>query len=134
MEEQTLISLITIWTILLIIFFIKILTISKRNNKKNENDKDVENFLLSEKINSAEEVKIRFENRAWLKYSQEIAVGVLFYSRENGISRQELSIKSGLSVDYIEKIIKGQENITLETISKLEKGLGRPLIKVLINE
>jgi len=36
----------------------------------------------------------------------------------------------GVTPQYINKIVKGKENLTLETIAKIEKALGITLIEV----
>lgn len=38
------------------------------------------------------------------------------------------------SLEFIETILKGSENLTLETICKLEKVLGISLIKINLND
>ena len=48
--------------------------------------------------------------------------------RESGISQSELAHKMGCSQQYVSKILKGQENLSLETISKIEDSLGLSLL------
>jgi transcriptional regulator with XRE-family HTH domain len=70
----------------------------------------------------------RSENRAWLKHSQAIALRILRTLRAKNISQKELAEKIGVSPQQVNKIVKGKENLTLETIAKLETALGVSLI------
>ncbi len=44
------------------------------------------------------------------------------------LTQKELAERMGCSQQYVSLILKGKENLTLETISKLEKVLGTELI------
>ncbi|MCF8226228.1 MAG: helix-turn-helix transcriptional regulator [Bacteroidales bacterium] len=48
----------------------------------------------------------------------------------NGMSQKKLAEDMGVSPQYINKVIKGKENLTLETISRIESVLGTTLIEV----
>lgn len=77
-----------------------------------------------------EDAKWRIENEGWLKHSQYIALTILRTLRVKNISQKELAERIGVSPQQVSKIVKGNENLTLETISKLEAALGVPLIEV----
>lgn len=66
----------------------------------------------------------------YLERSTRIAVSVLSILRDRHMSKQELAEKMGVSAQYVSKIVKGNENLTLETISKLEQALDVVLINV----
>ena len=68
--------------------------------------------------------EFRRENQAWLKKSAFIAMKVLDALRVNDLSQTDLAKKMNVSPQQINKIVKGNENLTLETISNLEKALG----------
>src|SRR5579863_1144417 len=68
--------------------------------------------------------KYRRENREWLKKSAAIAIRVLDALKIQNLSQKELAERMNISPQQISKIVKGQENLTLETISNLEIGLG----------
>lgn len=68
------------------------------------------------------------ENRHWLRYSGFIALKVMKRIEELGISQKELAEKLGCSPQYISRLLKGTENLTLETISKLEDCLQMDII------
>lgn len=76
------------------------------------------------------DAKWRIENEGWLKHSQSIALAILRTLRANKISQKELAERIGVSPQQISKIVKGGENLTLETIAKIESALGIPLILV----
>lgn len=72
--------------------------------------------------------KYRRDNREWLKNSAAIAVRVLDALKTQGLSQKELAERMSISPQQINKIVKGQENLTLETISNLEIALGIQII------
>ena len=74
------------------------------------------------------DAKNRQKNKEWLKHSQKIAIKVLRTLREKSIKQKELAIIIGVSSQQINKIVKGRENLTLDTISKLEIALDISLI------
>ena len=43
---------------------------------------------------------------------------------ERGLTQQDLADKMKVTRQYVSKILKGQENMTFETVDKLEKALG----------
>lgn len=81
---------------------------------------------VSEKVKA--EAIYRKENKEWLRKSAKIALAIRRELREQGMSQQDLAGKMGLSPQYVGRILKGQENLTLETISKLEAAVGCPLM------
>jgi len=70
----------------------------------------------------------RRENREWLKKSAAIAIRVLDALKAQSISQKQLAERMHISPQQISKIVKGQENLTLETISNLENALGIQII------
>lgn len=74
--------------------------------------------------------KAREENREWLSISQDIALCIRYYLRNSGITQKSLAEKLGVSPAYIGKLLKGNENLTIETICKLQKVLGENIITV----
>lgn len=68
-------------------------------------------------------------NSGWLRYSQEIAMQMLDRMEELGINQNQLAEKMGCSRQYISKVLKGRENLSLETLYKIEKTLGISILK-----
>lgn len=75
-----------------------------------------------------EQAKYRRENREWLKKSAAIAVKVLDALKAQHLSQKDLAQRMDISPQQVNKIVKGQENLTLETISNLEIVLGIKII------
>lgn len=71
-----------------------------------------------------ENAQWRIQNKSWLRYSQRIAIMMLSKMDELGMSQKQLSELMGCSQQYVSKVLKGQENLSLETISKIERCLG----------
>ena len=76
-----------------------------------------------------EKAEWRRANRRWLKYSGYIAIAVMNRLEELRMSQKELAQKMNCSPQYISKLLKGSENLTLETISKLEEFLDLDLVR-----
>jgi DNA-binding XRE family transcriptional regulator len=77
-----------------------------------------------------EDAKWREGNEAWLDYSFKIALRVLNTLRSLPITQRDLAEKMGVTPQHVNKIVKGKENLSLETIAKLEKALGVPIISI----
>lgn len=75
-------------------------------------------------------IQWRRANRAWLKKSQGIALNILRTLREKQMSQKQLAEALSVSPQQVNKWIKGKENFTLETISKLEAVLATDLLIV----
>lgn len=76
-----------------------------------------------------EEAEYRRANRGWLRYSQQIALLMLNKMDELGIKQKQLAEMMDCSQQYISKILKGRENLSLETLTKIENALGISIIK-----
>lgn len=75
-----------------------------------------------------EEAKWRIENEDWLDLSFEIALRVYTKLKEEGKTQAWLAEQMGCSAQYVGRLLKGQENLTLQTITKLESVMGINLI------
>ena len=71
----------------------------------------------------------RRKNQSWLKYSRFIALKVLHRLDEIKMTQKHLAEKLECSPQYVSKLLKGNANMTLETISKLEDLLKIDLVK-----
>lgn len=82
-----------------------------------------------------EKANWRQTNQAWLDRSAKIAIAVISTLRGNRAegkapaNQKELAERLGISPQQVSKIVKGQENMTLETISRLEQALEIHLIE-----
>ena len=75
-----------------------------------------------------EEAQWRRDNWSWLRHSQKIAVRVLLQMKQLGLIQKALAERMNCTQQYISKILKGKENMSLDTLSKLERALGITLI------
>lgn len=71
-----------------------------------------------------ENAQWRMQNKSWLRHSQRIAMMMLDKMDELNMSQKQLSELMGCSQQYVSKVLKGQENLSLETMSKIEGCLG----------
>ena len=76
-----------------------------------------------------DEAEWRRKNATWLKISQKIAITTLLKMKSDGITQQYLADRMGYTQQYVSKILKGSENLSLDTITRLEKALGIEIIK-----
>ena len=74
--------------------------------------------------------KWRKENKEWLDISFSIAVKILSVLKKKGITQKQLAASINCSPQYVNKLLKGNENLQLETIVKLETALDIKLIKL----
>lgn len=70
-----------------------------------------------------EAAQARRANKEWLRYSQKIAMRMLDKMEELDITQKQLAERMGCSQQYVSKILKGCENLSLETLSKIENAL-----------
>ena len=75
-----------------------------------------------------EEAEWRRENWSWMRHSQKIAVKVLLQMKQLGLTQKALAERMDCTQQYVSKILKGKENMSLETLSKLEDALGINII------
>lgn len=72
----------------------------------------------------------RQENRDWLQKSAKIALIVLRALKDKSINQKDLALLMGVKPQQINKIVKGKENLTLETICKLENALNVKIAEI----
>jgi antitoxin component HigA of HigAB toxin-antitoxin module len=76
-----------------------------------------------------EKAEVRIENKRWLRYSQYVAMQMLNKMEAIGLNQRGLAERMGCSQQYISKILKGQENLSIETICKIEEALELELLQ-----
>jgi plasmid maintenance system antidote protein VapI len=92
--------------------------------------KKIEEIAVDDNGSWIEKARYRRDNRSWLRKSQRIAVRVLSVLNEKGMQQKELAEAMDVSPQQVSKIVKGKQNLTLETISKLESVLGVKLFEI----
>lgn len=75
-----------------------------------------------------EEAEFRQENKTWLRYSQMVAMKMLDRMEDLGLTQKTLAERMNCSQQYISKVLKGHENLSLETLFKIEKTLNLRLV------
>lgn len=65
----------------------------------------------------------------WLQYSRKIAIKIAMAMKQQNLSRQEVAERMGCSPQYISRLLKGEENLSLETIFKLENALNVSILQ-----
>jgi plasmid maintenance system antidote protein VapI len=104
----------------------------------------MKNQALIEKLNEIAQVDNSWQadvlfyedNKQWLNRSAKIAIKILSILRNNRKenrlpnSQKDLAEMMGVSPQQVNKMVRGTENLTLETISKIEKALGIQLVEI----
>jgi transcriptional regulator with XRE-family HTH domain len=72
----------------------------------------------------------RVADQAWLKHSQATALKILRTLRAKGLTQKDLAEALSVSPQQVSKWVKGKENFTFETVSKIEAALDVNLIEV----
>lgn len=70
-----------------------------------------------------EKAEQRQQNKIWLRYSQGIAMKMLAKMEEQCLNQSQLAERMGCTQQYISKVLRGQENLSIETIAKIERAL-----------
>lgn len=64
-----------------------------------------------------------------LQYSRRIAIKVALAMKQQNLSRQDVAERMGCSPQYVSRLLKGEENLSLETICKLEEALNVSILQ-----
>lgn len=75
-----------------------------------------------------ERTEWRRDNRDWIHRSQEIALRMLNSMDEQHLTQRALAERMGCTQQYVSKVLKGQENLSLETLVKIENALDIDLL------
>mgnify|MGYP000284740889 CR=1 FL=1 len=76
-----------------------------------------------------QETDVKQDKKDWAEYSQLIAAAMSKRMTELGLTQQMLAEKMNCTQQYISKMLKGQKNMSLETICKIENTLSIEIIK-----
>lgn len=85
-------------------------------------------MVSSEASSTLQNIKQRKENRAMLSVSKKIALKVLTRLDELNWKQKDLALKLAVSPQQVNKIVSGKENLTLDTLVKLQEVLEIPII------
>lgn len=96
------------------------------------NIKEILNRLAQDAPNSKWGEKIEQRKiTGGLKKSIKIAIKLNRILRQKGMKQKQLAELLGVSAQQVNKILKGRENLTLDTIERIESAIGVDLITVL---
>lgn len=85
-------------------------------------------LVSKEPDDTAEKNRERIRNRAMYRASRDIAFKVLTRLDELGWTQKHLAEKMNVTPQYVNKIVRGKENFTLETLVKLQQILDIPIL------
>ena len=93
--------------------------------------------MAEDKIDNAlgEEMNI-MENKSedWICHSQAIAAIMSNRMEELGMTQRALAEKMNCTQQYVSKVLKGRENLSLETLCKIENALDIKILQARINK
>lgn len=99
--------------------------------------KKVNEIAEKEPLKWLEEAEESITSFEWRMKSERISLRILNEIKARKISHEMsqkiLAEKMGVSPQYVNKILRGQENLSLETICKIEKALGITLVEIPLN-
>ena len=102
---------------------------------KSENIKNKLSRLTAEtpESNWKEKVEQNRKDKAWLKKSAQIAIKINQSLSSLKMTQRDLAAKLDVSPQQVSNIVKGKENLTLETVIKLEGDVNGTVSKLNIN-
>ena len=83
----------------------------------------LEQFQSSTSSCWREKAERRQNNKIWIRYSQKIAMKMLDKMEELHLNQTQLAERMECSQQYVSKVLRGQENLSIETIVKIEQAL-----------
>lgn len=75
------------------------------------------------------EKRLKAKADGWLQYSRKIAIKLAIAMKQQNLSRQDVAERMGCSPQYVSRLLKGEENLSLETICKLENALNISILQ-----
>ena len=75
------------------------------------------------------EANRRAKEEGWLAYSRRIAVKAAIAMKQQNLSRADLANRMNCSPQYVSRLLKGEENLSLETICMLENAIHVPILQ-----
>ena len=79
-----------------------------------------------------QDIKWRQENEVWLKWSRSIALSIVDFMQDNGLSRSDIANKLGVSPQYVSRILSGSTNFSFKSIAEIERKLGISCMKAVM--
>lgn len=102
----------------------------KQDKPTDKKHRDFMELVSPEKSTLLQKLEWEAKNQAWLDLSAKISMRLLDLIDESGMEKSEICMKLNISATYYHRLLKGRENFTLETITKLERLFKTKLIGV----
>jgi len=80
-----------------------------------------------------EKAQWRRDNERWLKYARFITVKIMKAMDEQSVTQVMLAERMGCSQQYVSNLLKGNSNMTLETIARIEDALSIDILHTLMS-
>lgn len=84
----------------------------------------LENHQSGERSTFESDAQWRKENESWLKRSRNVALAIVDYMQDNGLSRNDVAVRLAVSPQYVSKILSGTVNFSFKSIAEIEEKLG----------
>ena len=69
-------------------------------------------------------------NQPWRRESKLIAIKIIKALREKGLTQKGFADLMGVTPQYVSKLVKGQENLTIETMVKIQDVLDISILDI----
>ena len=89
----------------------------------------IDNRTLTQTSVNEQRVNMEQEVKDWEKYSRQIVIAMSKRMEELGMTQQMLAEKMNCTQQYVSKVLKGQKNMSLETLCKIESALNIEILK-----
>ena len=89
----------------------------------------IDNRTLTQTSVNEQRVNMEQEVKDWENYSRQIVLAMSKRMGELGMTQQMLAEKMNCTQQYVSKVLKGQKNMSLETLCKIESTLGIEIFK-----
>lgn len=77
-----------------------------------------------------EQLAQQIEQQEWRGLAASIAITVITFLNKHQMTKQQLAEKMGVKPQYVSRVVKGQANLTLDTIAKLERALDETIVTI----
>ena len=81
-----------------------------------------------------ENAQWRHENKAWLKWSRNIALSLIDYMQTHNLSRNGMAELLGVTPQYVSKLLSGKVNFSFKSVAEIESKLGISCLSVSVAE
>jgi len=100
------------------------------NKRKMNLESKIKGLISNDPSRWLEDADYYDANKYWMDKSALIAVKILSAIRNQSVTQKEIAEAIGVTPQYINKVLKGRENLSLATITKIERSLSISLISI----